>query len=55
LLCSANCPSFVLSVYICTDRSEDCVARYSFSGSHATPCTKWLCSAICRTQTPVSC
>lgn len=37
LLCRANCPSFVFSVYICTERSDDCVARYSFNGSHATP------------------
>jgi hypothetical protein len=40
---------------MCTERSDDCVATYSFSGSHATPWTKWLCSAICRTQVPVAC
>jgi hypothetical protein len=41
LLCCAseNWPSFVLSVYMCTERSDDCVATYSFSGSHATPWT----------------
>lgn len=41
LLCwaSENWPSFVFRVYMCTDRSEDCVAMYSFRGSHATPCT----------------
>ena len=32
-------PSLVLSVYTCMDRSEDWVARYSFNGSQATPCT----------------
>ena len=36
---SVNWPSFVLRVYMCTERSELCVAMYSLSGSHATPCT----------------
>jgi hypothetical protein len=30
-------PSFVLREYMCTDRSDDCVAMYSFKGSQATP------------------
>jgi hypothetical protein len=34
-----NCPSFVLSVYMCTYLSEDCVAMYSLRGSHVTPWT----------------
>lgn len=34
-----KCPSFVRRLYICTDLSEDCVATYSFRGSHATPWT----------------
>ena len=37
LFSRVNCPSFVLRVYMCTDRSEDCVAMYSFRGSHVTP------------------
>lgn len=41
LLCVAreNWPSLVLSVYMWTERSDDCVAMYSLSGSQATPCT----------------
>lgn len=41
LLCCAreNWPSLFFSVYMCTDRSEDCVAMYSFMGSQATPWT----------------
>jgi len=36
---SVNWPSLVLRVYMWTDRSDDCVATNSLSGSHATPCT----------------
>ena len=39
LLCwlRVNWPSFVLRLYIWTERSDDCVATYSLSGSQATP------------------
>lgn len=39
LLCclSVNSPSLVLRLYMWTERSDDCVATYSFKGSHATP------------------
>lgn len=32
-----NCPSFVHRLLMCIDRSDDCVARNSLRGSHATP------------------
>lgn len=36
---SENWPSFVFKVYMCTDRSELCVATNSLRGSQATPWT----------------
>lgn len=49
---SVGVPSLSFSAYMCTERSDDCVATNSLRGSQATPCTKWLCSAIWRIIAP---